>query len=261
MRSFTILLAAYNRLELLQKSVESALAVDWPVFEVLVIDDGSEASTREWLDLMASQQPKLRVIHQENRGVAAARAHGVRAADLEFITILDSDDRLEADTLQRLDQAFEQDSSIDLIYGNIRQVYPDGHFKVRKFKSFANNRRMIWGTFLYPRVPFKHSGITYRSATALELGNYDESLPIKIDIDFMLKFMHRGRKLHHLGGAPLVSFHVHPEMMSRKRGRGIAVWFKMIDRYGPRNPLARGLAKLIRGSSESLKACYERVRH
>jgi glycosyltransferase involved in cell wall biosynthesis len=260
MRSFTILLAAYNRLDLLRNSVESALAVDWQDFEVLVIDDGSEAETRAWLNQTASQQARLRVIHQPNAGVAAARALGVRSADKHYITILDSDDRIEADALQRLDQAFELDPNIDLIYGNIRHVYPDGRSKLRTFKSFASNRRMIWGTFLYPRVPFKHSGITYPRALALELGNYDANLPIKIDIDFMLKFMHNERKLHHLAGAPLVSFHVHDQMMSRKRGRGIPVWFELINRYGPKNPLGRGLAKLVRGSSESLKSLYERVR-
>lgn len=260
MRRFSILLAAYNRLELLKSSVASALAQEWDNYEVIVINDGSGEETRQWLDEQAARFGRLRVVHKENEGVAAARRDGVLEAQYDHVVILDSDDRLEPDALQRYDALFSQHPETDLIYGDIRKVLANGDTKIRRYKQFKNNRRFLWGTFLYPRVPFKHSGTCFRRSVALELGNYDASLKIKIDVDFFLKFMYHDRVLRHMKGEPLVSFYVHDEMMSLNRGKGIPAWFELIDRYAPRWPLARTFAKTARAGSEMLKAVYEKVR-
>jgi len=260
MRRFSILLAAYNRLGLLQSSVASALHQDWDDFEVIVINDGSNDDTRQWLDEQAVRHGRLRVVHKQNEGVAAARADGVKEARFDHVVILDSDDQLEPDALQRYDHAFTEFPDTDLFFGNIRHVFPNGDSKIRTYKQFKSNQRMIWGTFLYPRVPFKHSGTCFRRNVALDLGNYDASMKIKIDVDFFLKFMYHNRVLRHLPGEPLVSFHVHDEMMSLNRAKGITAWNELIDRYAPRFPLARTFAKIARASSERMKALYEKIR-
>lgn len=261
MRRFSILLAAYNRLELLKSSVASALAQEWDNFEVIVINDGSGPETAKWLDEQAARFGRLRVVHKENEGVAAARRDGVLEAKFDYVVILDSDDRLEPDALQRYDGLFTQHPETDLVFGDICKVMPNGEKRIRSYKQFKNNRRMLWGTFLYPRVPFKHSGTCFRRSVALDLGNYDASLKIKIDVDFFLKFMYHDRVLRHMPGGPLVSFYVHDEMMSLKRGKGIPAWFELIDRYAPKWPLARTFAKSARAGSEMLKAVYEKVRN
>lgn len=259
MRRFTILLAAHNRLELLKQAIASAVAEASDQDEVLVIDDGSGEETRTWLDQAAAEEAKLRVIHQENQGVAAARANGVEAAEGEFVFILDSDDQVEPGALERVAAAYAQEPAIDLLYGDNLHVFADGTAHHRRYKQYPSNRRFLWATFLSPRVPFKHSGTSFRRATALELGNYDASMPIKIDVDFFLKFMHRDRLLRHLP-VPLVRFQVHGEMMSRNRAKGIRAWMALIDRYGPKNPVLRLFFKLCRGGSERLKGLYESLR-
>jgi len=259
MTRFTILLAAHNRLALLQQSIASALAEIGDQDEVLVIDDGSGEETRDWLAAKAQAQTGLRVIHQPNQGVAAARANGVEAALGEFIFILDSDDQVEAGALAQVAEAFAASPEIDLLYGNNLHVFPDGTEHLRRYQQYPSNQKFLRATFVSPRVPFKHSGTSFRRATALELGNYDASLPIKIDVDFFLRFMHNDRVLRHLD-APLVRFQVHSEMMSRNRAKGIAAWMLLIDRYGPRNPIARGYMKLCRAGSERLKSLYEKLK-
>ena len=259
MRRFTILLAAHNRLELLKLAVASAVAEAGDQDEVLVIDDGSGDDTRDWLAAEAARESKLRVVHQPNQGVAAARANGVEAAEGEFVFILDSDDQVEAGALDAVAAAFAAHPETDLLYGDNLHVFADGTAHRRSYKQFPSNRAFLRATFLSPRVPFKHSGTSFRRATALELGNYDASMPIKIDVDFFLKFMHRERVLRHLD-RPLVRFQVHGEMMSRNRVKGIRAWMTLIDRYGPRNPFGRAFYKLCRWGSERLKGVYEVVR-
>lgn len=259
MRRFTILLAAHDRLELLQQAVTSALAAVGPNDEVLVVDDGSGATTVRWLDEQAIGHAALRVVHQPNQGVASARKRGVEEAAGELIFILDSDDQVVAGALDAAAEVFAERPDTDLVYGDNLHVYDDGTTHRRRYKQYPSNHRFLWATFLSPRVPFKHSGTVFRRAVALELGNYDDTLPIKIDIDFYLRFMHADRTLVHLD-APLVSFRVHRAMMSRNRRKGIPIWSRLIDRYGPRNPLKRAFAKFVRGTSERLKAVWERLR-
>jgi glycosyltransferase involved in cell wall biosynthesis len=79
----------YNRADTILRAVESVRAQSWEDWELVVIDDGSTDGTR---DLLAGLDPRIRVLSQENRGVAAARNRGLRAASGDLIAFLDSDD-------------------------------------------------------------------------------------------------------------------------------------------------------------------------
>ena len=64
----SILICTYNRVSLLPKALDSALMQNWPV-EIIVVDDGSDDGTREWL----SEQSGIRVIHQPQNGGKCTR--------------------------------------------------------------------------------------------------------------------------------------------------------------------------------------------
>lgn len=257
--SVTILLAAHNRLELLQEAVGSSLTQDYPDFEVLIVDDGSAEETRTWLARTESVNDLLRVVYQEQQGVATARARGIKEARKDLICILDSDDQLLPDALGRIVREFEMYPDTDLVYVNIRYILPDNSYVYRPYRKFKTNSKMRWGTFLLPRVPFKHSGTTYRRDVALALGGYDVSLPLKVDIDLFLKFLAHGKKLRLIDGEPLVDFRVHSGSLSLNRTLGLKVWFQLIDRYGPRNPVLKWGAMSFRAFGELAKFFCERI--
>jgi glycosyltransferase involved in cell wall biosynthesis len=258
--ALTVLLAAYDRLPMLREAIASALAQDHPDFEVLIVDDGSGTETRDYLRQLADSDARVRVVFADQGGVAAARARGVTDARGTSITILDSDDLLEPGALRRLTATLDRDPSASLVYGNIRHLYADGSSRIRRFPRFHDNARMTLATLASPRVPFKHSGMTFRRDRARALGSYDAGLPSKIDIDFVLKFLRAGDRLVLLEGEPVVAFRVHAGSMSRKRRAGIPIWFRLIDRYGPEGRVARTAIKAIRGASELLKEAYVLVR-
>lgn len=251
----TVLIAAYGRLPLLKEAVASAVAQDHPSFEVLVVDDGSDAATRDWLRATESRERQLRVVFQPHQGVAAARANGVREARGELVCILDSDDHLVPQALSRLCAVFAADDGAVLAYTRIRELRPDGAAVVQAYPEFATAQSMLWATLLRPRVPFKHSGTMFRRRTALELGSYDPALPCKVDIDLYLKFLRAGHRPR-LVAEPLVDFRMHKNSVSRNRRLGLRVWFRLIDRYGPRNSGLRLGIKALRGISEMLKSAY-----
>lgn len=248
---YTILLASYNRLELLKKSLNSALGQTYEDFEVLVVDDGSMEHTKAFLQSLDNQN--IRVIFQQNKGVAAARQNGLKAAKGDYIIILDSDDQLIEEALNIYDQYLDDYPSVEVVYCNNLEYKLDSE-KVfySDYPSFNDNAKFIDSILKRPRVPFKHSGMLFKRNMALELGGYDLSLPNKIDIDLMLNFLSSGKNVKLLPKY-LVKFHIHSDSISYERLKGLPAWFLIIDRYASNNKL---YLKLLRVGLEFSKYIY-----
>jgi glycosyltransferase involved in cell wall biosynthesis len=99
---FTVLTATYNRACTLSATYQSLCSQTFRDFEWVIIDDGSTDGTRE---LISSWKPffPIRYTWKPNGGKHTAINIGVQQAAGEFIAILDSDDRLVSNTLERLD--------------------------------------------------------------------------------------------------------------------------------------------------------------
>ncbi len=250
----TVLIASYGRLEFLKSAIQSALSQDYPDYEILVIDDGSDDETKNWLREQ-QQHGQIRVIFQDHQGVSVARSRGVEEAQGALICILDSDDTLVPDALQRLSDKLKENKETVMVYCNIKEFRPNGVVETQNYPVFPTARKMLWTILLKPRVPFKHSGTTFYRDIAVKLGSYDTSIPCKIDIDFYLKFLSAGYHPQ-LIAEPLVNFKMHKNSISHNRILGIKIWFLLIDRYGPSNPLIRFALKGLRLTSELSKQLY-----
>ena len=88
---------AYNPEGFLLEAVASVERQSWPNWEIVVVDDGSDQpAAREILaQIERRADPRIRVVRQENRGLAAARNTGFREARGRFVVPLDADDLLE----------------------------------------------------------------------------------------------------------------------------------------------------------------------
>lgn len=82
----------YNVRHYLDEAIDSVLDQDLDSIELLLIDDGSTDGSGELADQRAELDSRIRVVHQENGGLANARNTGVRHAGGEYISFLDSDD-------------------------------------------------------------------------------------------------------------------------------------------------------------------------
>ncbi|MGI9319081.1 MAG: glycosyltransferase family 2 protein, partial [bacterium] len=71
----SVIIPTWNRADLVQRAVSSALNQTREPKEVIVVDDGSDDDTRERL---AADFPQARVLAQSNKGVSAARNHGIK---------------------------------------------------------------------------------------------------------------------------------------------------------------------------------------
>ncbi len=85
----SVIIPTYNRAWCLREAVDSVLAQEFKDFELVVVDDGS---TDETPPLLQEYGDSIRVLHQRNRGVSAARNAGISVARGDLIAFLDSDD-------------------------------------------------------------------------------------------------------------------------------------------------------------------------
>ncbi|MFR5599299.1 MAG: glycosyltransferase family 2 protein, partial [Holdemania filiformis] len=116
----SVLIPAYNSEKEIYTCIRSLLEQTYHDFEVIAVDDGSTDRTGSRLDFYAKIHPELiTVIHQENRGVAAARNAALKAAKGEFILFLDSDDWMKRRTLETLVAAQARYQADVVICGNV----------------------------------------------------------------------------------------------------------------------------------------------
>lgn len=117
----SVIIPTYNRANVLENAVQSALAQTYPHVEIIVVDDGSDDNTTE---LMQSY-PTVRYILKEHAGQGAARSHGLKLAKGTLIASLDSDDIWYPQFLERCVDLLE-DNDLDFVFANWMQESKDG---------------------------------------------------------------------------------------------------------------------------------------
>ena len=98
----SVIIPIYNTAPYLSKCVDSVLSQTYPNLEIILVDDGSTDKSPVICDSYADLHPQIRVIHQLNQGVSAARNRGIAESKGEYLTFVDSDDIIEPDMIQRL---------------------------------------------------------------------------------------------------------------------------------------------------------------
>src|SRR5438067_759680 len=115
----TVLIPAHNEESVIVQTVESVLDSDYLDLYVIVVDDGSTDKTGELLDSHFSREPRVRIIHQVNRGKAAALNVAMSQAETEIVVTIDADTEIESDALRKLVRHFV-DPTVGAVAGNVK---------------------------------------------------------------------------------------------------------------------------------------------
>lgn len=119
------IIPTYNRGKYIRKAIDSILAQTVPVDEIIVVDDGSTDGTAEAVAEWFGS--KVKIVRQENGGVAAARWRGIREAAGQWIAFLDSDDEWLPDrTGQLLAATGKVPADVAWIFGDMQVVTDAG---------------------------------------------------------------------------------------------------------------------------------------
>ena len=109
----SVVIPTYNHAHFVGAAIQSVLNQRFRDFEIIVVDDGSTDHTRS---LVAQFGDQVCYIWQENQGLSAARNSGIRAANGEFIALLDADDMYEPAFLSKLISQLKANPTCDAVY-------------------------------------------------------------------------------------------------------------------------------------------------
>lgn len=188
--SVSVIIPAYNRGHTIDRAIQSVLEQTFQDFEMIVVDDSSIDGTRARVE--GFRDPRIRYLrHEQNRGAAAARNTGIRAARGEYLAFLDSDDEWLP---QKLDEqiALLEDQSAGwglscsgffyVVNGSERAYLP------ARVSSWV--RRLHWICDLSPGTT-----LVVRRECLGEVGLLDEEFSRYEDWDWLLRLS----KLYRLG--------------------------------------------------------------
>ena len=176
----SVYIPAYNAEAFIQEAIDSALNQSYTDLEIVVVNDGSTDTTGELIDTMYSNEPRVRIIHQENGGISAATNTAINACKGEFILQLDSDDAILPETVESLVSVLEK-NDIGFVYGDSYLIDSVGN-KIGKAYSWSmyDRYKLLDGMMIHhPRM--------FRKRDFHRTSKFDTSLSNAVDYDFFLK--------------------------------------------------------------------------
>ena len=153
----SVIVPVYNVEGYLDQCLESIVSQTYRHLEILVVDDGSTDSSGDKCDRWAERDERIRVIHQHNGGLSAARNSALDVMTGELVMMVDSDDVLHPDAVSLLLEAMQQHRA-DIVVGD--------------FITFDDNDAPIWPA----SEGLEGKGRTYSQQEALLAVFYQQGL-------------------------------------------------------------------------------------
>lgn len=132
---FSVVVPLYNKAEHIVRTLASLLAQSFQALEIVVVNDGS---TDHGAELVASLgDPRIKIVHQRNGGVARARNTGIDHAQGNWIAFLDADDWLHPDYLQTLAHLILTHTQLDIVATQYKSVPYDAMLSIQPWPVAA----------------------------------------------------------------------------------------------------------------------------
>ena len=134
----SIIVPVYNAETTIVKMVKSILDQREAGFELILVDDGSQDNSGRICDEYAARDSRVRVIHQSNAGVSAARNAGIEAACGEYIGFVDADDWIDPGMYERMLQEAAR-TGADVVMCDAVTAYSDGRTEADTITQLSEN--------------------------------------------------------------------------------------------------------------------------
>lgn len=249
---FSVVVATYNRKELLSRCLTAISNQALPAYEIIVVDDASTDGTGE---MVQTEFPHVLYLRQnENRGPAAARNRGIEVASGDVVAFTDDDCIVPHDWLARLADGYARHPEVVGVGGF--QIPPAAmqHTNiVARAQSVMRQER--WGTLADAErvggddIPgFGTNNASYRRDVLLEMNGFDEWFPLAAgeDADLQKRVADAGHRLLYI---PLAVDHLRDYTLSAQwkmsLRRGVGAYYFEVKHSG-KPSLGRLLLRLIK---------------
>ena len=179
----SVVIPAYNAAPYLRQALDSVLAQTFRDLEVIVVDDGSTDATSQILSGYAS---RVRVLRQQNAGVAKARNHGIAASKGRYVAFLDADDAWYPHKIDRQVATLSSDGRQGAIY--TRFVATDADLRPSGLR-WQPGRRALLEDLLFDGNVIAAGASTVLCDRALldQLGGFDPSFSLCADWELWIR--------------------------------------------------------------------------
>lgn len=138
MPKISVIVPVYKAEKFLATCIESILNQTYGNLEIILVDDGSPDSCGKICEKYALSDSRVKVVHQKNAGVAAARNVGLDLAEGDYVTFVDSDDYIQPQMYEKMIRCAEH-NHCDLVMCDCIKVYSDGIHIPNSGVSHARN--------------------------------------------------------------------------------------------------------------------------
>jgi len=221
---------ACNAAKTISESISSIQAQDYSNWELIVINDGSVDRTPEIVENFLNADKRIKVIHQDNQGIARAENNGLKAVKGEYIAFLDSDDLWEKDKLAKQVNCFEKNNNekLGLVYGNIKIFCQDASkAKFFKYVEPVGVKDNFLRLLVYDYIP--KLTVMLKTKVLAEVGVFDENLFGTEDWDLWIRIAKKFDIFYI--DEPLGSYRSHKSAMTKNRKRHSTEEFKVIRKH------------------------------
>ena len=179
-----VVVTTYNHAHFLQDALSSVISQVRAPDAVVVVDDGSSDDP----GAVVRNYPGIRLIRQENQGLAAARNTGLAALDTDYVTFLDADDRFEPRAIDAALACFARTPECGFVYGGHLYIDRDGAPIGERYEPPGEHPyvRLLRSNFIA-----MHGTVMYRRDRLIEAGGFDATLRRCEDYDVYLRMAKR----------------------------------------------------------------------
>lgn len=182
----TIGIPCYNYGRFIREAIDSVVASTFQDFEIIVVNDGSTdpetLAVLEQFEKTPLLPGRLRVVHQQNQGLAAARNKGAALARGKYVISLDADDRIDPTYLEKTAWVLEHHPQYAFCYSYVQFFGADDD--VWKTQPFSLEKAL-----LYNHVP---TGAVFRREAWVEAGGFRDELHGQDDWNFWITLGAKG---------------------------------------------------------------------
>ena len=207
----SVIIPTYNRKHTLGRAIESIISQTIKPLEIIIVDDGSDDGTREWIK---EEYPFIKYLNQNNSGVSASRNRGIFSANGNWIAFLDSDDEWIPEKLERQLSILSSDK--EAVFCHTNEIWIRNGTRVNQMRKHQK-----YGGYIFEKCldmcRISPSSSIIKKEVFDHIGYFDESLIVCEDYDLWLRIAAH-YKILFLDQPLIKKYGGHVDQLSRVKG-------------------------------------------
>jgi glycosyltransferase involved in cell wall biosynthesis len=209
----SVVIPAYNAARFISDTIRSVQAQTFSNWEMIIINDGSKDETFTIAKQFADADSRIHVFTQENAGVCITRNNGFQKAKGKYIALLDADDLMLSDNLQKKLDVLTKNEETKWVYSNLKLIDTNGN----KYGPDTNGRGddvlehlLLWSGEV---IPGPCSNLVFSADLIRDKIQFDPQFSTAADQDFCMRLAANYRFI--FLSESLACYRILPNSMSR----------------------------------------------